>query len=199
MTLQSGIHGNNTLLVGLFIFKKIVLLMKIPSKGSWEDDFDVAMGKLLDASSPCYVFYRLDSVNSFGSDWIFICYVPESSDVRLKTIYAATKATVLKQFGDNLIKDDITINCVVGPIKKLWKVKLWLAYTQEKYVTTGLHSSYQTIGGVSFALSPDSRSVLKNFGSGECDYVQLVSLVNKTGTIKVTQVASCMPMLPTCM
>lgn len=61
--------------------EKIVLLMKIPSKGSWEDDFDVAMGKLLDASSPCYVFYRLDSVNSFGSDWIFICYVPESSDV----------------------------------------------------------------------------------------------------------------------
>lgn len=61
--------------------EKIVLLMKIPSKGSWEDDFDVAMGKLLDASSPCYVFYRLDSVNSFGSDWIFICYVPEGSDV----------------------------------------------------------------------------------------------------------------------
>ncbi|VDO75559.1 unnamed protein product [Schistosoma mattheei] len=166
MTLQSGIHGNNTLLVDLLIFKKIVLLMKIPSKGSWEDDFDVAMGKLLDASSPCYVFYRLDSVNSFGSDWIFICYVPESSDVRLKTIYAATKATVLKQFGDNLIKDDITL-----------KLR-WLAYTQEKYVTTGLHSSYQTIGGVSFALSPDSRSVLKIFSSGECDYVQLVSLVN---------------------
>ncbi|VDP44098.1 unnamed protein product [Schistosoma margrebowiei] len=173
MTLQSGIHGNNTLLVGLFIFKKIVLLMKIPSKGSWEDDFDVVMGKLIDASSPCYVFYRLDSVNSFGSDWIFICYVPESSDVRLKTIYAATKATVLKQFGYNLIKDDITINCVVGPLKLRW-----LASTQKKYVTTGLHSSYQTIGGVSFALSPDSRSVLKNFSSGECDYVQLVSLVN---------------------
>lgn len=36
--------------------------------------------------------------------------------MRLKTIYAATKATVLKQFGDNLIKDDITINCVVGSV-----------------------------------------------------------------------------------
>lgn len=201
MTLQSGIHADpyeaskladckslSYRALKLIIDKeKIVLLMKIPSKGSWEDDFDVVMGKLLDASSPCYVFYRLDSVNSFGNDWIFICYVPESSDVRLKTIYAATKATVLKQFGDNLIKDDITINCVgemnLRAYKRIMESKtapgpytaaeVEVAGIHAGEVTTGLHSNYQTIGGVSFALSPDSRSELKNFSSGKCDYVQL--------------------------
>ncbi|KAH8877284.1 Twinfilin-1 [Schistosoma japonicum] len=127
MTHQSGIHADSSVTSKLADCKrcscraikliieneKIILGTIIPSNGSWEDDFDSAMRQLLYPASPCYVFYRLDSLNSFGNDWIFINWVPETANVRQKMIYASTKATVRKQFGDNLIKDDVTANSVV--------------------------------------------------------------------------------------
>nr|CAX74720.1 twinfilin, actin-binding protein, homolog 1 [Schistosoma japonicum] len=205
MTHQSGIHADSSVTSKLADCKrcscraikliieneKIILGTIIPSNGSWEDDFDSAMRQLLYPASPCYVFYRLDSLNSFGNDWIFVNWVPETANVRQKMIYASTKATVRKQFGDNLIKDDVTANSVSDINLRAYKnrvasqnaprpytaAEIEMAGIRTGEVSAGLHSSHQTIGGVSFALSPDSHSVLKSFSSEKCDYVQLVSLI----------------------
>ncbi|KAH8877281.1 Twinfilin-1 [Schistosoma japonicum] len=215
MTHQSGIHADSSVTSKLADCKrcscraikliieneKIILGTIIPSNGSWEDDFDSAMRQLLYPASPCYVFYRLDSLNSFGNDWIFINWVPETANVRQKMIYASTKATVRKQFGDNLIKDDVTANSVSDINLRAYKnrvasqnaprpytaAEIEMAGIRTGEVSAGLHSSHQTIGGVSFALSPDSHSVLKSFSSEKCDYVQLVIDISSE-TIKVCKI-----------
>ncbi|KAK4471734.1 hypothetical protein MN116_005134 [Schistosoma mekongi] len=202
MTHQSGIHADFSVISKLADCKRrsdraikliiederIILGSIVPSNGSWEDDFDSTMRQLLYPGSPCYVFYRLDSLNHFGNDWIFINWVPETANVRQKMIYASTKATVRRQFGDNIIKDDITANAVSDIDLKAYKKRVSSQNTPRPYtaaeieiadirtgeVSAGLHSSHQTIGGVSFPLSLDSHSVLRNFSSEKCDYVQLV-------------------------
>ena len=50
---------------------------------------------------------RLDSQNSLGYEWLFISWIPESSTVRDKMIYASTKATMKSQFGTGQIKEDL--------------------------------------------------------------------------------------------
>nr|CAH8847256.1 unnamed protein product [Trichobilharzia regenti] len=201
MTHQSGIHADSYVTSKLADCKRhlfravklviknecLVLEAKIPTESSWENDFEHVIKQLLEFDSPCYIFYRLDSDNSFGHDWVFISWVPESSNVRQKMLYASTKATVRKQFGDNLIKDDLTVNSFDDISLKAYKkhmesktapgpfsnAEIEIAGVRAGEVSTGLNPSYQTIGGVSFALSSDSRPVLRNFNSGAYDYVQL--------------------------
>ncbi|CAH8517441.1 unnamed protein product [Heterobilharzia americana] len=105
-----------------------------------------------------------------------------------KMLYASTKATIRKQFGDNLIKDDLVGNTTDDINLEAYKrhvenkgapgpytdAEIEIAGVRTAEVSTGLHSSYQTIGGISFALSPESRPALKNFSQGTCDYVQLM-------------------------
>ncbi|CAH8540216.1 unnamed protein product [Heterobilharzia americana] len=202
MTHQSGIHADSHVTSELADCKRrlfralklvikderLILSGKLPPRGNWESDFDLMMKQLLDPRSPCYMFYRLDSVNPLGNDWIFISWVPESSDVRQKMLYASTKATIRKQFGDNLIKDDLVGDTTDDINLEAYKrhvenkgapgpytdAEIEIAGVRTAEVSTGLHSSYQTIGGISFALSPESRPALKNFSQGTCDYVQLM-------------------------
>ncbi|XP_041875701.1 twinfilin-2 isoform X3 [Corvus hawaiiensis] len=73
----------------------------------WDADYDALVLPLLDEQQPCYVLYRLDSQNAQGYEWLFISWSPDSSPVRLKMLYAATRATVKKEFGGGHIKDEM--------------------------------------------------------------------------------------------
>ncbi|XP_026712981.1 twinfilin-2 isoform X6 [Athene cunicularia] len=73
----------------------------------WDADYDAFVLPLLDEQQPCYVLYRLDSQNAQGYEWLFISWSPDSSPVRLKMLYAATRATVKKEFGGGHIKDEM--------------------------------------------------------------------------------------------
>ncbi|KAL2299691.1 hypothetical protein Nmel_012536 [Mimus melanotis] len=73
----------------------------------WDADYDPFVLPLLDEQQPCYVLYRLDSQNAQGYEWLFISWSPDSSPVRLKMLYAATRATVKKEFGGGHIKDEM--------------------------------------------------------------------------------------------
>uniref|UniRef100_A0A4W5R783 Twinfilin actin-binding protein 2b n=1 Tax=Hucho hucho TaxID=62062 RepID=A0A4W5R783_9TELE len=77
-----------------------------PAK-SWDKDYDHFLLPLLVAQEPCYILYRLDSQNAQGYEWIFIAWSPDQSPVREKMVYAATRATLKKEFGGGHIKDEM--------------------------------------------------------------------------------------------
>ncbi|XP_042360036.1 uncharacterized protein LOC121955996 [Plectropomus leopardus] len=74
---------------------------------SWDQDYDQFLLPLLTPQQPCYILYRLDSQNAQGYEWIFIAWSPDQSPVRQKMVYAATRATLKKEFGGGHIKDEI--------------------------------------------------------------------------------------------
>ncbi|XP_061687706.1 twinfilin-2-like [Syngnathoides biaculeatus] len=74
---------------------------------SWDQDYDRLLLPLLAPQRPCYILYRLDSQNTLGHEWIFIAWSPDQSPVREKMVYAATRATLKKEFGGGHIKDEL--------------------------------------------------------------------------------------------
>lgn len=45
-------------------------------------DFDRCVLSVVEPKQPCYIFYRLDSKNNQGYEWLFIAYSPDESQVR---------------------------------------------------------------------------------------------------------------------
>uniref|UniRef100_A0A673HYN8 Twinfilin-2-A-like n=1 Tax=Sinocyclocheilus rhinocerous TaxID=307959 RepID=A0A673HYN8_9TELE len=74
---------------------------------SWDQDYDSCVLPMLDGLEPCYILYRLDSQNQLGYEWLFISWSPDQSPVRLKMVYAATRATLKKEFGGSHLKDEL--------------------------------------------------------------------------------------------
>ncbi|XP_067361342.1 twinfilin-1-like isoform X3 [Channa argus] len=74
---------------------------------SWDKDYDQFLLPLLIAQEPCYILYRLDSQNAQGYEWVFIAWSPDQSPVRQKMMYAATRATLKKEFGGGHIRDEM--------------------------------------------------------------------------------------------
>ncbi|XP_032405868.1 twinfilin-2b isoform X4 [Xiphophorus hellerii] len=74
---------------------------------SWDQDYDQFVLPLLTPQEPCYILYRLDSQNAQGYEWTFIAWSPDQSPVRQKMMYAATRATLKKEFGGGHIRDEM--------------------------------------------------------------------------------------------
>ncbi|KFO19777.1 Rab proteins geranylgeranyltransferase component A 1 [Fukomys damarensis] len=75
--------------------------------GSWDKDYDSFVLPLLEDKQPCYILFRLDSQNAQGYEWIFIGWFPEHSHGHQKMLYAATRATLKKEFGGGHVKDEV--------------------------------------------------------------------------------------------
>ncbi|XP_030356326.1 twinfilin-2 isoform X4 [Strigops habroptila] len=121
MTHQTGIHattelrdffakarnGSVRLIKVIIEDEQLVLGAHKELSRRWDADYDAFVLPLLDEQQPCYMLYRLDSQNAQGYEWLFISWSPDSSPVRLKMLYAATRATVKKEFGGGHIKDEM--------------------------------------------------------------------------------------------
>ena len=44
-------------------------------------DYDAMVLPSLEEQQPCYILYRLDSVNELGYEWVFLAYSPDFSPV----------------------------------------------------------------------------------------------------------------------
>ncbi|XP_066284998.1 twinfilin-1-like isoform X1 [Branchiostoma lanceolatum] len=76
--------------------------------GTFEEDWDTIVLPMLEEKQPCYIFYRLDSRESHGGfEWLFLAYSPDLAHVREKMTYAATRATLKKEFGQGQIKEEV--------------------------------------------------------------------------------------------
>ncbi|KAM4748111.1 twinfilin-1 [Rhinophrynus dorsalis] len=156
---------------------------------SWDEEYDRFILPLLEDKQPCYILYRLDSQNAQGYEWIFIAWSPDYSHVRQKMLYAATRATVKKEFGGGHIKeelfgtakDDISLSgykkylaCQSSPApltsaeEELRQIKI-----KETQTEIGVDTKHQTLQGIAFPIDRDAFQALEQLKDKRLNYVQL--------------------------
>ncbi|XP_075403583.1 twinfilin-2 [Tenrec ecaudatus] len=157
--------------------------------GSWDQDYDRAVLPLLEPQEPCYLLYRLDSRNAQGFEWLFLAWSPDSSPVRLKMLYAATRATVKKEFGGSHIKDEIfgtvkddlsfagyqkhlSSRAAPAPLtsaeRELQQIRI-----NEVKTEISVESKHQTLQGLAFPLQPEAQRALQQLRQKMINYIQL--------------------------
>ncbi|CAN9498957.1 unnamed protein product [Ophioblennius macclurei] len=155
----------------------------------WDQEYDSAVLPFLEDDVPCYILYRLDSSNNQGYEWIFLAWSPDHSSVRHKMLYAATRATLKKEFGGGHIKDEIfgttkddlnlsgyrkylTSQAAPLPLtaaeEELRQIKL-----SEVQTDVSVDTKQQTLAGVAFPLHGEAVSALQLFSQKRINYVQL--------------------------
>uniref|UniRef100_A0A8C6T2Q2 WD repeat domain 82 n=1 Tax=Neogobius melanostomus TaxID=47308 RepID=A0A8C6T2Q2_9GOBI len=155
---------------------------------SWDKDFDHFLLPLLDDQEPSYFLYRLDSHNALGYEWVFISWSPDQSPVKQKMLYAATRATVKKEFGGGHVKyelfgtveDDVCLlgyqhhvaSCA-GPApltvaeQELQRIKI----TEVKAEIS--MDIKQTLQGLAFPLQESAKRALHLLSQKRINYIQL--------------------------
>ena len=124
MTHQTGITTSATLREFLntaltFSIRKIRLIKMIISEeelvlskykeasGTWDEDYNATVLSVVKEHEPCFIFYRLDSQNEFGFEWLFIPFAPDEAEVRKKMLHAATRNNAKMEFGSGRIKEEL--------------------------------------------------------------------------------------------
>lgn len=155
----------------------------------WELEWDSYILPLLEDDMPSYVLYRLDSTNNQGYEWIFLAWSPDHSAVRQKMLYAATRATLKKEFGGShikeelfgTVKDDVSLNgykrylaSQAAPLP-LTAAEEELRQIKLSEVQTDIHldTKQQTLQGVAFPMQRDAIEALEQFRDKRINYVQL--------------------------
>ncbi|XP_011814228.1 PREDICTED: twinfilin-2 isoform X2 [Colobus angolensis palliatus] len=157
--------------------------------GRWDQDYDRAVLSLLDAQQPCYLLYRLDSQNAQGFEWLFLAWSPDNSPVRLKMLYAATRATVKKEFGGGHIKDELfgTVkddlsfagyqkhlsSCAAPAPLTSAERELQQIRINEVKTEISVESKHQTLQGLAFPLQPEAQRALQQLKQKMVNYIQL--------------------------
>ncbi|CAL1594398.1 unnamed protein product [Knipowitschia caucasica] len=156
---------------------------------SWDSEYDPLVLPLLEDDVPCYILYRLDSQNNQGYEWIFLAWSPDRASVRHKMLYAATRATVKKEFGGGHIKEEIfgtakedlslcgyrkylTSQAAPLPLtaaeEELRQIKLNSVQTD-----ISVDTKQQTLQGVAFPVHQDGMAALEKFRDKKINYIQL--------------------------
>ncbi|XP_074125568.1 twinfilin-1 [Sminthopsis crassicaudata] len=173
---------------------------------TWDKDYDSFILPLLEEKQPCYILFRLDSQNAQGYEWIFIAWSPDYSHVRQKMLYAATRATLKKEFGGGHIKDelfgtmkeDVSLSGykkylisqsspapLTAAEEELRQIKI-----NEVQTDVGVDTKHQTLQGVAFPITGEALQALEKLNNRQINYVQLeidiknevIILANTTNT-----------------
>ncbi|XP_043563632.1 twinfilin-2 isoform X3 [Chiloscyllium plagiosum] len=156
---------------------------------TWDRDYDNFILPLLEDMQPCYILYRLDSQNAQGYEWLFISWSPDHSPVRQKMLYAATRATVKKEFGGGHIKDELfgTMKedvCFSGyqkhVLSRLGPAPLTAAEEELKQIKINevkteisVQSKHQTMQGIAFPIQESAITALLLLKEKKINYIQL--------------------------
>ncbi|XP_055485551.1 toll-like receptor 9 isoform X3 [Psammomys obesus] len=203
MAHQTGIHateelkeffakaraGSIRLIKVIIEDEQLVLGASQEPVGRWDQDYDRAVLPLLDAQEPCYLLFRLDSQNAQGFEWLFLAWSPDNSPVRLKMLYAATRATVKKEFGgghikDELfgtVKDDLSLagyqkhlsSCAAPAPLTSAERELQQIRINEVKTEISVESKHQTLQGLAFPLQPEAQRALQQLKQKTVNYIQL--------------------------
>ncbi|XP_073681835.1 twinfilin-2b isoform X2 [Garra rufa] len=157
---------------------------------SWDQDYDACVLPMLDGLEPCYILYRLDSQNQLGYEWLFISWSPDQSPVRLKMVYAATRATLKKEFGGSHLNDELfgTVQedvCFQGYLRhmssssspaplttaeqQLHQIKI----TEVRKTEISVESKNPTLQGLAFPLQEEAKHALQQLKLKRVNYIQL--------------------------
>lgn len=239
MAHQTGIHateelkeffakaraGSIRLIKVIIEDEQLVLGASQEPVGRWDQDYDRAVLPLLDAQEPCYLLFRLDSQNAQGFEWLFLAWSPDNSPVRLKMLYAATRATVKKEFGgghikDELfgtVKDDLSLagyqkhlsSCAAPAPLTSAERELQQIRINEVKTEISVESKHQTLQGLAFPLQPgpegtsatqteDGQLYPAEAGPGTGDHRAGTHRTHKCGPAALTDSSRCcpLPLLP---
>jgi len=87
--------------------EELTLVTHKDVKKDWEKDFDKLVLPEIEPDTPCYVLYRLDIKTPEGPyAWMLVSWIPDTSSIRQKMIYASTKSTFKLEFGSSYIKEE---------------------------------------------------------------------------------------------
>ncbi|KAJ7316731.1 hypothetical protein JRQ81_002893 [Phrynocephalus forsythii] len=203
MTHQTGIHATTELkdffakarngsvrLIKIVIEdEQLVLGAYKELSRRWDKDYDGFVLPLLDELQPCYILYRLDTQNAQGYEWLFISWSPDNSPVRLKMLYAATRATVKKEFGGGHIKDEL-FGTVKEDVSLSGYQKHMSSYSAPAPLTAAeqelqqirinevkteisVESKHQTLQGLAFPLQPEAQQAIQLLKQKRINYIQL--------------------------
>uniref|UniRef100_A0A3B1K0K2 Twinfilin n=1 Tax=Astyanax mexicanus TaxID=7994 RepID=A0A3B1K0K2_ASTMX len=156
---------------------------------SWDRDYDPCVLPLLDSLEPCYILFRLDSQNQQGYEWLFISWSPDQCLVRLKMVYAATRATLKKEFGGSHIKDELFGTtqedvCFQGYLRHLSSCsspapltsaeqELHQLKATEGKTEISVESKHSTVQGLAFPLQEGVKRALEQLKQRRINYIQL--------------------------
>lgn len=157
--------------------------------GSWEEDWELP--DLIDHDQPCFLLYRLDERDSSGGcfRWILLSWSPDHANTRQKMLYASTKATFKKEFGQSQIKQEIYANmkeevtlagykrhqrndAAPGPLSREEEEMLEIKKT-EVGVDIGVDSKHQTLSSLAFPFERDLLVGLDTYWRKGHDYLQI--------------------------
>lgn len=203
MSHQTGIQANDDL-KGVFARSKegnirtikvdiqdeqLICSESIEPEGDWENDYDRTILPLLDDKDPCYLFYRLDSQNNQGYEWLFISYSPDFAKPQRKMLFAGTKATLKKEFGGGHIGDEIfgtqpsdvslsgykkhKVSESAPPPLTDQELELELVKQQEMRADISVDSKQSHMTGVQFPLTDEALEKLVELKEKKLGLVQL--------------------------
>eukprot|EP00048_Salpingoeca_helianthica_P022123 m.16491 g.16491 ORF g.16491 m.16491 type:complete len:355 (+) comp6909_c0_seq1:17-1081(+) len=174
--------------------------------GTWQHDYDKTVVPMLDEKQPCFIFFRLDSQNSYGYEFVYLVWVPDFAHVRQKMVYASTRSTLKTIFGLQHIKDEIYGSLLrdvsfAGYEKHLEAEAAPPPLTNEEIEKaeiraseTGVHIGASTkkaiATGVQFPLTDDAVAGIERLRKGGCNYVQL-ALDAERQTVNLARAENC--------
>ncbi|KAK7102433.1 twinfilin-1-like [Littorina saxatilis] len=185
-------------------------------EGTFEQDYQKMVVRLLEDKKPCYILFRYDSKNSMGYEWLFIFWSPDFAQVRDKMLYAATRATLKTEFGGGQIKEEmfgsVKEDCSYHGYLKHMEARsapapltmaeeeLQIIKHNEVNAHINIDTRAQTMQGVAFPLSAEAQDALVKFQNKQCTYLQLSldlqgELVNlaKMANVEVGDIMSQVP------
>jgi len=152
------------------------------SAGSRASDLKAIQAVLLD-KQPCYVVFRTEE-----SKWCCLCFIPNDSQVRLKMIYASSKAALKSGLGSDKFGEDYNISdkkeCTVEDFnasgKGVGKDIVMSADERMYHETRHEHSAGTSEGkvsaivGIPIKVADATLEALKGIASGSVSSLELV-------------------------
>ncbi|RWS17809.1 protein tyrosine kinase 9/actin monomer-binding protein-like protein [Dinothrombium tinctorium] len=214
MSHQTGIQANDELLQFISrckidgetrVFKVSILEEQLTlgehrsPVGNWQQDYKRYVGEMLVGKQPCYLLFRLDTINSSNLyEWLLICWSPEDSPVRQKMLYASTKATLKTTFGSASIvsdyfatnKEEMSLDHIKNEKKndeqiETNNVELLTAKEQDlksvkrsEALSSSIHST-RTLPGLQFPLTDELVDALFELKDGLISYICLAIDLDK--------------------
>lgn len=174
--------------------------------GTEEGDWDRNVLACLEDDEPCYIFYRLDQKSNDGAyNYVFMSFVPIDCGVKNKMLYAATRATLKRIFGDNRIateylgttKDELSLQgyknqiLSAGSSAPMTEAEKELAQVKKDEATmrSQMSSNSATLPGLNLPATQDLLSSLEKFKKGFINYLQ-IKLDTETEELKLWDCAN---------
>lgn len=165
--------------------EELTLNSQVEAKGTWEDDYDKNIKKLIEVDQPSYIMCRFDKKNvNGGYDWLLLSWSPDDSPVRQKMLYASTKATLKQEFGSGQITDELHATSIdelsSAGLKKIkdappplspQEEEARLCQTAER-IHVGVDCKASTLNSLTMPITERAKESLATFATSEANYIR---------------------------